>query len=50
VKAFESSVVKRISGLKVDTIRGSWSKLHCDEFHSLYLIIASFYKGDQRPE
>jgi hypothetical protein len=34
---FENRMLKRISGLKRDEIRGRWRKLHHEQFHNSYL-------------
>jgi hypothetical protein len=36
LKVFESRVLRRIFGSKMDKIIGRWRKLHNDEFHNLY--------------
>jgi hypothetical protein len=36
LKAFESSVLRRIFGCKRDEIIGCWRKLHNEELHNFY--------------
>jgi hypothetical protein len=36
LRVFENRVLRRIFGPKRDDVMGEWSKLHNEEFHSLY--------------
>jgi hypothetical protein len=44
-RVFENSVLRRISGPKIEDVTGDWRKLQCDELHNLY--ITDYYSGDQ---
>jgi hypothetical protein len=35
---FENRVLRRIFGLKMDEVMGSWRKLHNEELHDLYSL------------
>jgi hypothetical protein len=52
LRMFESRVLRRIFGTKMDEVKGEWRKLHNEELHGLYCssIIVEVMRGYKHAE